>query len=115
MKYWLFFILTVYTPIYAYRQKIIGFSRRQKPIKAFCFSSGKKKLLLIGGLHGNEQNTVRLLQYWIKSLKKNEKRIPVNLEVIIIPCLNPDGAARGTRLNRGGVDLNRNFATADWS
>ena len=34
-------------------------------------------------------------------------------DVYVVPNLNPDGAALGTRLNGSGVDLNRNFA-AGW-
>ena len=32
----------------------------------------------------------------------------------IIPVLNPDGVQKKTRTNARGVDLNRNFPTADW-
>ena len=34
-------------------------------------------------------------------------------DVYVVPNLNPDGAARGSRLNGRGVDLNRNFP-AGW-
>src|SRR5439155_20129877 len=34
---------------------------------------------------------------------------PQELDLWIIPNLNPDGAAAGTRGNADGVDLNRNF------
>ena len=34
--------------------------------------------------------------------------------LLFIPCLNPDGLQNGTRTNANGVDLNRNFPTANW-
>ncbi len=34
--------------------------------------------------------------------------------VVAIPCVNPDGLALNTRQNANGVDLNRNFPTANW-
>jgi protein MpaA len=62
-----------------------------------------RKVLVVGCVHGNEcageAITSRLL----------ELRPPASLDLWIIPNLNPDGAARGTRGNAHGVDLNRNF------
>lgn len=37
---------------------------------------------------------------------------PNNL--LLIPCLNPDGMQLGQRTNANGVDLNRNFPTKNW-
>jgi hypothetical protein len=61
--------------------------------------------LLIGGTHGNEPATVCLLEDFLGSpLWRELQEFPT----IILPLANPDGAARGTRYNARGVDLNRN-------
>jgi protein MpaA len=34
--------------------------------------------------------------------------------LVVVPALNPDGLARGTKNNAHDVDLNRNFAARNW-
>lgn len=61
-------------------------------------------VLVVGCIHGNEcagLRTMRLLE---------RSRDPA-LDLWLLPDLNPDGFARGTRQNGHGVDLNRNFAS----
>ncbi|HSI14667.1 MAG TPA: M14 family zinc carboxypeptidase, partial [Chthoniobacter sp.] len=61
--------------------------------------------LLIGGTHGNEPATVRVLQDYLQSAQWIElARFPT----MVLPLANPDGAERSTRYNARGVDLNRN-------
>jgi hypothetical protein len=61
--------------------------------------------LLIGGTHGNEPATVRLLLDFLdSSLWAALRECPA----MVLPVANPDGAERGTRYNARGVDLNRN-------
>jgi protein MpaA len=61
------------------------------------------KVLVVGCIHGNEcAGTAVAAQ-----LARNTP--PQELDLWIIPNLNPDGAAAGTRTNAHGVDLNRNF------
>jgi protein MpaA len=67
------------------------------------YPTGPRKVLVVGCVHGNEcageAITRRLLTL----------PPPTSVDLWIIPNLNPDGAARGTRGNAHGVDLNRNF------
>jgi len=74
--------------------------------------SSLRPLLLIGGVHGDEPEGVALAQQTLTWLKSNaDTRVPW----LLIPCLNPDGVAAGSRVNARGVDLNRNYPAKSWS
>jgi protein MpaA len=62
--------------------------------------------LIIGGTHGDEKATVPIIENFFRDFVESGK---VGDPVVVIPLLNPDGHARGTRYNGAGVDLNRNF------
>jgi len=68
-------------------------------------------ILFIGGVHGDEPEGVALAEHLLTFLKSNERSTPWAL----IPCLNPDGYNKKSRVNGNGVDLNRNFPSPDWS
>ncbi|MEO7318274.1 MAG: M14 family zinc carboxypeptidase [Chthoniobacteraceae bacterium] len=61
--------------------------------------------LLVGGTHGDEPATVKLLEVFVQSGSWREMR---DHPTIVLPLANPDGCLRGTRYNARGVDLNRN-------
>jgi protein MpaA len=61
--------------------------------------------LLIGGTHGNEPATVRVLDDYLRSPMWAELAA---FPTLVLPLANPDGAVRATRYNARGVDLNRN-------
>lgn len=72
------------------------------------------RILLIGGIHGDEFSSVSIVFRWIRAL--NEYRSGL-FDWTVVPLLNPDGLLnpRATRTNANGVDLNRNFPTPNWN
>jgi len=71
------------------------------------------KVLLIGGIHGDEYSSVSVVYKWLSKLEKHHSGL---FHWKIVPLLNPDGLLRkeSQRMNANGVDLNRNFPTQDW-
>jgi murein peptide amidase A len=62
-----------------------------------------RRVLVVGAIHGNEPAGGAV----IRELRRGP--VPAGVQLWLIPSLNPDGAAAGTRQNARGVDLNRNF------
>ncbi len=97
-----------------YSVSTIGYSSQGRAINAYYFGGGQRIVLYSAAIHGNELGTRRLLQQWIQDLDANARTIPADKTIVVVPQINPDGAAVGSRLNARNVDLNRNFATGDW-
>ncbi len=72
-----------------------------------------RRVLLIGGTHGDELSSVAVVFDWIRRIQ-HERFQPFYWRVL--PCLNPDGflSSPPVRVNANGVDLNRNLPTPDW-
>ncbi|MFC0139131.1 murein tripeptide amidase MpaA [Erwinia mallotivora] len=68
----------------------------------------KESGLILAGTHGDETASVIALSCAMRTLQETQRRHHVVLAV------NPDGCQLGLRANSRGVDLNRNFSTADW-
>jgi protein MpaA len=83
----------------------IGTSVQGRPIRAFHLGDPGAQVtaVVLGSMHGNEKAGTRV----VRALRRGAPVQGVNLWVI--PTMNPDGAARDTRGNAHGVDLNRNF------
>ena len=64
--------------------------------------------LVLAAIHGNESETTVALSAAARMVARGGLRVPFVL------CANPDAALLGTRGNAAGVDLNRNFPSADW-
>lgn len=72
------------------------------------------KILLIGGIHGDEQTASAIIFKWLEKIDAGNSGHEYHWK--IAPVVNPDGllAPKPTRGNAGGVDLNRNFPTPNW-
>lgn len=93
---------------------VIGHSVRGRPIVAYYFGSGTTTILFTGAIHGNEGSTYTTMMGWVHHLQVNAHKIPAGKRVVIVPNLNPDGIATGSRNNANNVNLGRNFPTANW-
>ncbi len=94
------------------REFEIGRSTQGRPINAIQIGNGPRKLVLVGATHGfPEANTYVLSSLLAEHFRANPHEIPPSVRLYIIPLLNPDGLALGTRFNARGVDLNRNMNT----
>jgi len=71
------------------------------------------RVLLIGGIHGDEFASVSVVFKWMDILSRYHSGM---FHWRFIPLANPDGLLRKTsqRQNENGVDLNRNFPSSDW-
>ncbi len=71
------------------------------------------RVLLMGGIHGDEYSSVSIVFHWLETLNEHHSGL---FEWMVVPLLNPDGLLRdkSQRQNGAGVDLNRNFPTPDW-
>ncbi|MDH5614733.1 MAG: M14 family zinc carboxypeptidase, partial [Gammaproteobacteria bacterium] len=71
------------------------------------------RVLLLGGIHGDEYSSVSIVFKWMKKLNQFHSGL---FHWRVIPLLNPDGLLqkKSQRMNANGVDLNRNFPTPNW-
>ena len=67
----------------------------------------ESNVLVVGVVHGDEPQGYHIINEY---LKRNENKN----NLLFIPCLNPDGMIKKTRVNANGVDINRNFPTSNW-
>ncbi len=87
------------------QRTVIGDSVRGRPIVAVADLPPRTRLrvLVVGCIHGNETAGIRVTRRLIAASP------PSGTALWVVPTLNPDGVAAGTRGNAHGVDLNRNF------
>lgn len=86
----------------------IGRSIEGRTIACQRFGHGQQGILFISSIHGSEGAGTPLAHALAKQLKASPK-LAQEAPVLIVANANPDGLATKGRLNKNGVDLNRNF------
>jgi murein peptide amidase A len=87
------------------RTVFLGRSVRGFPISALERGDpgSSRKVLVVGCIHGTECAGIAVVRLLAQA------RVRGDVDLWLVPNLNPDGFAAGTRQNAHGVDLNRNF------
>ncbi|CAM4384279.1 M14 family metallopeptidase [Zobellia nedashkovskayae] len=90
--------------------KTVGKSVQGREIKSLQLGKGPSKILMWSQMHGNESTTTKAVLDFVNFLNAGSVSAKLILEhctLLIIPILNPDGAAVYTRINANEIDLNR--------
>ena len=76
-----------------------------RPISAYELGNpdGRLRAVAVACIHGDEPAGIRVVEALYRSV------LPPNLDLWLIPEMNPDGRAAHKRVNADQVDLNRNF------
>jgi protein MpaA len=80
---------------------VVGHSVLHRPITLVHVAGDGPRVLVVGCIHGNEPAGIAV----VHALERTHP----HADLWLVPALNPDGLAAGTRQNAHGVDLNRNF------
>lgn len=91
---------------------VFGKSSLGLPIEAWRFGKAGPKVLILGGVHGDEPEGVTAALGLLGSFLES---FPFQLELTLVPRFNEDGVLLHQRGNGRGIDLNRNLPTRDWS
>ncbi len=83
-----------------------------REIDCLALGEGEEVVLFLAAIHGNERAGTPLLRRLARHLRAHPDLLD-GRTVLLVPEANPDGAARRRRYNARGVDLNRNFPSAN--
>ena len=88
-----------------YAIKVLGYSVDHRPIRAYRMGSpgSRIKAVVLGQMHGDEHAGVIVADTMLLG------RPVKDVDLWVIPSMNPDGNAVHTRQNAHHVDLNRNW------
>jgi len=96
-------------------KSVRGFPIYQRDVSSPAAADGKPlpRVLVLGGIHGDELSSSSLAFHWISLARSTAG----GMDWRFVPALNPDGLLqpKPSRTNARGVDLNRNFPTPRWA
>ncbi len=69
------------------------------------------RVLFYAQQHGDEVSGKDALLYLVRDIARDPKVLPPEVDLWVMPMMNPDGAEAGTRRNSAGADLNRDHVT----
>jgi len=76
-------------------------------IKIVLGKGNPRRILISGGIHGNEPAGVETICAFLEN--QLYKNFQDDWEFTLLPCINPSGFEAGTRNNQDDIDLNRMF------
>jgi protein MpaA len=91
---------------------VFGRTTRGLAIPAYKFGSRGPRVLILGGVHGDETEGTTAA---FGLLERFAQSFPFQLQLTLVPAFNLDGVIHRTRQNARGVDLNRNLPSRDWT
>ncbi len=97
----------------SWERRVIGQSRHQRAITAESYApaasrAAEEPVVIIGCIHGDEPEGLAALGVVRAEIEAAQRR------VVLVENMNPDGEAESGRGNAAGVDLNRNWPTANF-
>jgi protein MpaA len=102
----------IITPQLKQTRHTVAHSVENRPIEVITIGTGRETVMFIGTIHGNEAAGTLLLEELADHLNRN-RHLVKDKRIVIVPVANPDGRIHRTRYNANGIDLNRNFDTAN--
>lgn len=88
-------------------------STDRRVIESLELGNGPRRIAIIGSMHGDETQSVALVEELARHFNDHRESLS-KVSILLVKSPNPDGLAVRSPYNVHGVDLNRNFPSANW-